>query len=230
MNNIPYIDILILAMIAVFIINRLRNVLGKKTGNESDIIKKFSVNKSSSFEESIPDEIIKKPKEVKKLNKEKLFNYHNDPKINEVLNIVSQKNSEFTVESFIDGAKKAFEFIIKNYSDGKISSLKKLVSKEIFSLFSSETNKRNKNKEKLEISLIGVKDPEIKNAEIFNKNFARIIVKFITEQIQITKNKNGAIIDGDSNQILDIIELWTFTKNLTAKDPNWILEKIEENN
>jgi len=227
MNNIAYIDILILAMIAVFIINRLRNVLGKKTGNESDIIKKFSINKSSSFEESIPDEVIKKPKEVKK---GKLLNYHNDPKINEVLNKISQHNSDFTVESFIDGAKKAFEFIIKNYSDGKVKSLKKLVSKEIYSLFSSETNQRNKKKEQLEISLIGVKEPKIKKAEIYNKNFARIIVKFITEQIQVTKNKKGSIIDGDSNQILDIIELWTFTKNLTAKDPTWILEKIEENN
>ena len=47
MNNIPYIDILILAMIAVFIINRLRNVLGKKTGNESDLVEKFTQRKNT---------------------------------------------------------------------------------------------------------------------------------------------------------------------------------------
>ena len=57
MNNIPFFDILILAMIAVFIINRLRNTLGKKTGNESDIVKKYSVDRTSSYKESIPDEI-----------------------------------------------------------------------------------------------------------------------------------------------------------------------------
>ena len=56
MNNIPYIDILILAMIAVFIINRLRNVLGKKTGNESDIVDKFTQRKNT-FNESEPDTI-----------------------------------------------------------------------------------------------------------------------------------------------------------------------------
>ena len=55
MNNIPYIDILILAMIAIFIINRLKNVLGKKTGNEQDIVEKFSRGKTN-FKESPPDQ------------------------------------------------------------------------------------------------------------------------------------------------------------------------------
>ena len=80
MNSIPYIDILILAMIAVFIINRLKNVLGKKTGNEQDIVEKFTQGKSS-FKESSPDKTSQtsRSKQKPSLN---LKRYHADEKIN----------------------------------------------------------------------------------------------------------------------------------------------------
>ena len=137
-------------------------------------------------------------------------------------------NSDFTLESFLDGAKKAFEFILKSYSSDKADALKALVSNDMFEVFSSEIKDRKKRKETLNITLIGIEKPEIKNAEIYNKNFIKITLKFITEQVQTTTNKDGNIVDGDSNQILKINELWTFSKNFTNTDPNWILETIEE--
>ena len=227
MNNIPFLDILILAMIAVFIINRLRNVLGKKTGNESDIVKKFTVDKTSAYEESIPDEIKEQSKDDKISSK--THKLHSNPSINKVLNKLRSQNGDFSVETFLEGAKKAFEFIIKSYSQDKIDSLKKLVSKDMFETFKKEINSRKKKKESLDITLIGIKTPEIIQAEIFNKNFIKLTLKFITEQIQTTRNSNGEIIEGDSNQILSITELWTFSKNFTNKDPNWTLDEIQEN-
>ena len=78
MNNLPYIDILILAMIAIFIINRLKNTLGKKTGNESDIIEKFT-QKKSSFKESKPDSVSSKSNEIgqQSMHKDKRLNSKN---------------------------------------------------------------------------------------------------------------------------------------------------------
>ena len=70
MNNIPYIDILILAMVAVFIINRLRNTLGKKTGNEHDIANKFTRGKSD-IKESSPDKVSKVNADQTKMKKSK---------------------------------------------------------------------------------------------------------------------------------------------------------------
>merc|ERR1711991_528252 len=113
MNNIPYIDILILAMIAVFIINRLRNVLGKKTGNEQDIVEKFSRNKTN-FKESPPDQTtLSRVKE----NKVKDVFFHEDPKINADLRKIHNLDQSFESDQFLDGSKKAFEYIIKNYSE-----------------------------------------------------------------------------------------------------------------
>ena len=224
MNNIPYIDILILAMIAIFIINRLKNVLGKKTGNEQDIVEKFSRNKTN-FKESPPDQITndktgetKKPRDI--------F-FHQDPTINSNLRKIHKLDNNFESESFLNGSKKAFEFIIKNYSEENLESIKSLLSKNIFNDFDTQINKRIQQSQDLDITIIGIKDAEIVSANLRSSN-AIITVKFSSEQVHILKDQKGKVIEGDSNQILTINENWTFSKNMKNKDPNWTLEKIEE--
>ena len=223
MNNFPYIDILILAMIAIFIINRLRNVLGKKTGNESDIVEKFT-QKRSEFKESEPDSVSKD-----KTNQPLAKKHHSDPKINKSINEILKVDPDFNASSFCDGAKKAFEYILKEYCNDNIKSLEKLVSKNILSSFSSQIKERQKKSEKLEITVISVKEPVIKDITT-QKNKAVIKLFFDSEQVQLTKGKDNDIIEGDSNQILSITENWTFSKDMKSKDPNWTLEEIEESN
>ena len=226
MNNIPYIDILILAMIAVFIINRLRNVLGKKTGNESDIVEKFTQRKNT-FNESEPDSVS--DQKVSGSNNSIKKNLHSNKKINSAINEILKIDEKFEVSSFCDGAKKAFEYILTEYSENNLKALEKLLSKNIYKAFEEQIKLRSKNKEKLEITVISVKKPEIKNVTLEKKYVAYFKLLFDSEQIQVTKNSNDEVIDGDNNQILQIKEIWTFSKNLKSKDPNWILEEIEEN-
>ena len=226
MNNIPYIDILILAMIAVFIINRLRNVLGKKTGNESDIVEKFTQRKNT-FKESEPDSVL--DQKVTKLNNSIKKNLHSNKKINSAINEILEIDDKFEISSFCDGAKKAFEYILTEYSSDNLKALKNLVSENIYKAFEDQVNLRAKNKEKLEITVISVKNPEIKSVNLEKKYVAYFKLLFDSEQVQVTKNSNDEIVEGDNNQILQIKEIWTFSKNLKSKDPNWILEEIEEN-
>ncbi len=226
MNNIPYIDILILAMIAVFIINRLRNVLGKKTGNESDIVEKFTQRKNN-FKESEPDSVS--DQKISKSDKNIKKNLHSDKKINSTINEILKIDNNFEINSFCDGARKAFEFILTEYSNSNLKALEKLVSKNIYKAFESQINLRSKKNEKLEITVISVKNPVIKSVNLAKKHIAYFKLLFESEQVQITKNSKEEIIDGDNNQILQIREIWTFSKNLKSNDPNWILEEIEEN-
>ena len=226
MNNIPYIDILILAMIAVFIINRLRNVLGKKTGNEQDIVEKFSRNKTN-FKESPPDQISNDNN--KKKEKPRDIFFHQDPTINSNLRKIHKLDNNFDSQSFLDGSKKAFEFIIKNYSEENLDSIKTLLSKNIFNEFDTQIKKRIQKSQNLDITIISVKDAEILSANLRSNN-AIISVKFSSEQVHVIKDPEGKIVEGDSNQILTINESWTFSKNMKSKDPNWALEKIEESN
>ena len=225
MNNIPYIDILILAMIAIFIINRLKNVLGKKTGNEQDIVEKYSRNKSN-FKESPPDQTSLS--DHKERTVKDVF-FHEDPKINSVLRKIYNQDENFDTKEFLDGSKKAFEFIIKNYSEESLEPLKNLLSKSIYNDFKSQINDRIKKSQNLDITIIGIKSAEIIQSSL-KSNIANISVRFNSEQVQVIKDLKGKIIEGDSNQILTIDEKWSFSKNLKSNDPNWTLEKIEESN
>ena len=222
MNNLPYIDILILAMIAVFIINRLKNALGKKSGNESDIVEKFT-QKKSAFKESEPDSVSNPKVSIDK-------NIHKNENVNSSLNEMIKIDNNFNISEFVSGAKKAFEFILVQYSQNNLKSLKTLLSNKMLDAFQTQINLREKKLESLEITVISVKDPEILDAKIDKKSTALVTLLFDSEQIQITKNKNGDVVDGDSNQILSIKENWSFSKNLKNKDPNWTLERIEESN
>ena len=228
MGNIPYVDILILAMIAVFILNRLRNVLGKKTGNETDIVEKYSYRKNR-FEESTPDKIIKSKNSSS--NNDNLIFLHDNPKINEALNNIIKADSNFELNQFMVNAKKAFEFIINAYSKGKINTLESLLEKNIFAIYKKDINSRVKKKQGLEITIVGLDDPIIVDAKLNKKgrdNIATIKLEYKSEQIHLIKNDKGEVIDGDSNEILEINENWTFIRKLNSKNPNWTLLEISE--
>ena len=167
MNNFPYFDIIILAMIAVFIVNRLKNTLGKKTGNENDIVEKFTQRKTS-FKESEPDAISEQDVKTKKTFT-KSHKFHSDKNINRTLNQIVKLDINFDMNSFVDGAKKAFEYILTQFSKNDIKSLKNLVSKEIFNEFSQQVEKREKTFERLEITVISVKDPKVIDVSIKNR-------------------------------------------------------------
>ncbi len=225
MNSFPFIDIFILAMIAVFIVNRLRNTLGKKTGNETDIAQKFN-QKQTKVTESRPDKEIRELK-ASSSRKEKV-SLHKDETINEKLNKLVNQNPNFDLDKFIDGSKKAFEYILISFSNNDVKSLKPLLSTEIFKSFSEQIKTREKSKENLAITILSIDDPEIIDVKLDKANKCSFKLEFKSQQVQTTKDKNDQIIDGNDNLILNITELWTFSKPLKSSDPNWILEKIEE--
>ena len=226
MNNFPFIDIFILAMVAVFIINRLKNTLGKKTGNEADIAQKFN-QKQSKFTESNPDKELQDKRNEP--NSTKNIRLHKNNSINQKLNKLTTEDQNFSLVNFLDGAKKAFEFILAKYSENDVSSLKPLLADDIFTSFSGQIKDRQKKKEKLGITILSIDEPEIIDV-VLKKDNCSIKLEFKSQQVQTTKDSNDNVIEGNDNLILNITELWTFSKKISSKNPNWILEKIEEKN
>lgn len=228
MGNIPYIDILILAMIAVFILNRLKNVLGKKTGNETNIVEKFNL-RNDRYKESKPDKTLKN--NIEKKNNENLIFFHKNANFNKILNEITKFEKSFNLDQFLDNAKKAFEYIINAYSANNFKLLEGLLDKTLYQEYKKDIDLRLNKKEKLEITLIGLKDPsliDVKMKKIKKENVAEISLEYSSEQIHVLKNHNDEVVDGDTNQILDIKENWTFIRKLNSKNPNWTLLKISE--
>ena len=195
-NNFGYIDIILLGMIAGFIILRLRNILGRKTGHEPKIYPDFTEKKFN-----VPNNNIKSFK-----------------KSYEVLE--GQEKKEF-----LKGAEIAYETILTSFANGDNKKLKSLLTSDMASNFEQAIEARNKENIQSEFTFIGVKESSVEKYErIKNELFAS--VKFVSEVISVKKDKDDKIIEGNPDKIKQVTDYWKFTKNILKKGPNWYLSEI----
>ena len=192
-SGFEYFDIILLAIIAGFIILRLRGILGRRTDHEKKVFK-------NPFN-----------KKVEQRNTEE-----------KVVNLSSSKLDDATKEQFIKGAKAAYEMIITSFAKGDKKTLKPLLNKEIYKNFSDEIDHRKKENLKSELTFVGVKSAEIKNFEK-KDNIYIFTVNFISEIITYKKDKNNKIIEGNPDIIKTANDVWKFSKNMWSTNPNWYL-------
>ena len=165
-NNFGYIDIILLGMIAGFIILRLRNILGRKTGHESKIHQGFAEKKFN-----VPNNNIKD------------FKQNHD-------SLEGQEKKEF-----LKGAEIAYETILTSFANGDSKKLKSLLTPDMATNFEQAIQARNKENIKSEFTFIGIKETKVEKYEkIRNELFAS--VKFVSEVISVKKDKNDKIIEG----------------------------------
>tara|TARA_B100001996_G_scaffold145322_1_gene110623 strand:- start:1716 stop:2321 length:606 start_codon:yes stop_codon:yes gene_type:complete len=196
-NNFGYIDIILLAMIAGFIILRLRNILGRKTGHQDKVFSGFDKEKFEQFKkENIKTE-----------------------KIKETGLEGAQK------ENFLKGAEIAYESIITAFAKGDQKKLKNLLSKEISSNFEKAIIQRNKENIKSELTFVGMKESRLEKFEKIKNEFYAT-VKFVCEIISVKRDKNNNIIEGNPDKIKTVTDYWKFSKNIFSRNPNWYLREI----
>ena len=195
-NNFGFIDIILLAMIAGFIILRLRNILGRKTGHEGKSPSVFDEKKYSQFKPEV--------------------------KIKPVFKDTLESNEK---KEFLKGAEIAYENIITYFAKGENKELKKLLTQEIYINFEQAIAQREKEDIKSELTFIGVKESSVEKFEKINNEFVAT-VKIVSEIISIKKDKNDIVIEGDPDKIKTVTDYWKFSKNVSSKNPNWFLAEI----
>ena len=195
-NNFGFIDIILLAMIAGFIILRLRNILGKRTGHEG--------KSPSAFEDKKYDQF--KPETI------------NKPTLKTTLEVSEKKE-------FLKGAELAYENIITSFAKGEKEKLKALLTKEIYINFEQAIDHRNKEDIKSELTFVGIKKSSVEKYEKINNEFITT-VKIICEIISVKKDKHENIIEGNPDKIKTVTDYWRFSKNALSKNPNWFLAEI----
>jgi len=196
-NSFGYLDILLLAMIAGFIILRLRGILGRRTGHEEK-------NSNNIFS-----------KQTKRKN------------TNEKVHHLDKNNlDDAAKEQFIKGAKIAYETIITSFAKGDKTALKPLVNKEIYQNFSDVIDQRKKENLKSELTFIGVKSAKIQNFEK-KDNIFTFTVNFVSEIITCKKNKDNKVIEGNPEEIKIVNDVWKFSKNMWNQNPNWYLVETQ---
>lgn len=133
-----------------------------------------------------------------------------------------QAETEFNKEMFLNGACKVFELILSAFNTGDLSSVRELMSKKVYDAFNQVINERKNEEISAEVDFICFKKSEIKEVKQL-KNTIKIVVEFVSEQVNLLKNKNGEVIEGDENFVQKITDMWTFERPLNAKNNLWTL-------
>ena len=193
MNQFGFIDIILLAMLAGFIVLRLRNILGKKTGHQGKPMAKYFPKGMEVLKDIENNEAIK-----------------------------AGNVDEEAKKQFLKGADVAYEQIITSFAQGDKKSLKGLLGNGLFNDFSEVIDDRKKKELKYETTFIGLKSSKILEFKKI-ENVYKITVNFVSEIITCVKDKNNQIIEGNPDVIKTVHDIWKFSKNMWSQDPTWYL-------
>ncbi len=145
-----------------------------------------------------------------------------DTGLNEALARIAQADRSFEVGNFLAGARTAYEMIVTAFAKGDRDTLKPLLNSDVFESFDAAISERERRGQSREVNLVAINRAAITEAE-FDGNEAEITVTFVSEQISITKNDAGAVIQGDPATVRQVTDIWTFARDTRARDPNWQL-------
>lgn len=223
-GGFQFLDIILFAMIAGFIVLRLRGVLGKRTGHEehpSPERRPRPIGAGENANDARPpqDNVTALPERGGRKNAEEAYA---SAAARTAVKRVQEIDRNFDAELFVAGAKSAYEMIVTAFAKGDEAALKPLLSAEVLSNFSNEIKARAARGETQETTLVGFKSAKIVDAEIKGR-IGEITVRFQAELIQATRNAEGNIIAGTPNAMEQVTEIWTFARDLRSRDPNWAL-------
>ena len=192
-NQFGFIDIILLAMFAGFIILRLRNILGRKTGHQGKPVGRYF------------------PKGMEVLK---------DIENNDAIR--SGNVDEEAKKKFLKGAEIAYEQIIVSFAKGDKKSLKTLLEKNMYNRFSEVIDERKSKELKYETTFIGLKSSKILEFKKI-ENIYKVSVNFVSEIITCVKDKNNNVVEGNPDTIKTVHDIWKFSKNMWSQDPTWYL-------
>lgn len=213
-NPIP---LLVLAGIAVFLILRLKSVLGTREGFE-----KPPATGQNSARRNMP-----KPEfDVIEGGPDRDITDHVEDGSSSAKALAAMKmaDANFGVSSFLEGAKGAYEMILMAFERGDLSEVKDFLSQDVRETLQSVIDMREEQGLSVEANFVGVREISLKEAE-FDRTTSEgeVTVKFIGELTSVVRNADGDIVEGNPNEIKRQKDVWTFARVMGADDPNWQL-------
>ena len=213
-------------MVAAVLVLRLRSVLGRRTGHERPPTDPYSA-KPKAEQADNNDRVVALPKrgEPRKPADQAAAS---DP-LEAGLTQIRIADNNFDPDQFAQGAKAAFEMIVTSYASGDRETLRPLLSDEVYENFGRAIDERAADKHTLETTLVAVRSSDILEASMDGR-VAFLTVKFVTEQINVTRDDKGEVVDGDTSHVATVTDIWTFARNTRSRNPNWTLVATEAPN
>ena len=216
MGEFPhYFDIILFAMVAGFLVLRLRSVLGRRTGNERR--RNPLMGRSETPRDNLVSLANRRP-----ATEPPAATAPAADAAAAGLARIHGADPGFDAAQFLEGARAAFEMIVAAFATGDKQRLRPLLSDDVFNPFAAAIDERAAARERLETRILQLKQLEIAEAELAGRT-ARVVVKFVTDQIHVLRAHDGSVVDGDPDRPIEKTDFWTFTRDTGSSDPNWVL-------
>lgn len=218
-----YLDIILFALVAAFLILRLRNVLGRRDGHKGRSNDPFEAPSKPDKPEGkvvrLPDRSDQAPETGPEMAETPA---EARTPLEAGLTQIKVADPKFDPTEFLSGARIAFEMVLTSYAAGDTAALKPLVSPEVFGNFSQSIRDRQQANETMEMTLVGFKLVDIVEAYMAGRT-AHLTIKFVSEQITAVHDDKNEVIEGDPKDVIEVTDFWTFARDTRSGDPNWIL-------
>ena len=229
---------IIFAALAIFVLYKLKSVLGTRTGEERPPFDPFKRRNADEADGGLPgaaprNNVFRLPGAPEAAPDssapaagaarwEKLA----DADAFAGLDAIAAADPSFDGAPFLNGARSAYEMIVTSFARGDRDSLRALLSPEVFESFSGAIAAREAQGETVETTFVSIDKASIADAHL-REGVGQITVRFASKLITLTRDRSGAVIDGGVDKIVDVIDVWTFARQAGARDPNWKLVATE---
>jgi predicted lipid-binding transport protein (Tim44 family) len=222
---------IIFLVIAVVIFMRLGSVLGRRTGNEPS---PFDPRVKAPPAGARNDNVVALPARDRVAapaapapDLEPLARYAPPgTPLHEQLVALTRADPSFDPAHFLSGAKAAYEMIVTAFAEGDRATLKNLLASDVYDGFVAAIAEREGEGRKSELTFVGIEEAKITAAEIDGRS-TRVSVRFVSQLISATRDKDGAVVEGDPTEVQTIRDSWTFAREINSRDPNWKLVATE---
>lgn len=213
--NSPMLQLLVLAGIAVFLILRLRNVLGTREGFEKPPV----VDQAPARREGPAFEVIEGGPDLDITD-----HFPEDSDQGKALAGMKRLEPSFNVGDFLGGARSAYEMIVMGYEHGELAEIQPFLSEEIYESFVDGVAAREDQGLTIEANFIGVRELELEDVTLDpDTNEAEVTMRFVAELNSAVRDKAGDIIEGSLTEVKKQKDTWVFARIMGSDDPNWLL-------
>jgi predicted lipid-binding transport protein (Tim44 family) len=218
--------------LAVFVIFKLRSVLGTRTGEERPPRDLFE--RRPSEDQQQPSNVVPMPNRAAAPVEQPVADPQQaidavvpaDSPARAGLAAIMEADKSFDPGQFVSGARAAYEMIVMAFAGGDRRTLKDLLADDVYEGFAGAITEREQRGQKVETQFVSIDKSEIADATLRGRN-AQVTVRFASKLITATRDSAGQVVEGSAEKVIDVIDIWTFARDVNARDPNWRLMATE---
>lgn len=224
------VEIVILAMIAAFLGLRLYSVLGRRAEHEEETISgRIDSKPGTNAAPAAP--APRQPVERQQQAQNPALQPRSLPtvtaSVERGLRAIASADRQFDAYAFVEGARSAYRMILEAFWRGDKDELQQLCDRDVYEGFAAAIDARLAAGETLDNRLVRIEEATI-SAASFEAPVARITVRLRSDIAAVTRNAEGTMIAGSLDDAVEAIDIWTFSRNVTSSDPDWLLDETDE--